>query len=415
MIPTDGTLPRSNAAHESAHSGSTSTVTQKRLSLLAVDDSNSDLNLLARAVSSIGEWDADLVACKDPAEFLAAIENRAFDAFLVDYTLGSVNGVELMKEARQLGALCPTIFLTVREDAKSAVHALQSGAADFLSKDDLTAENLRRAVEGALERRNLQLAITEYRKRLERAKENLERKNEEIRSFYKTITQELTSPLSAALEVLTGLVEGDEKVLDPEHKEAIQAVRESCNQIAICLNDVLDAGRLEAGRLALWLRPDDLGEAVERAVSTYATRAKKHGVALEMMVAPGMDPALIDRQRTHQLLSNLLERAIQSTPAGGRIQIEVHEDPFDPAFLDVSVTDSGADLPKAEVDRILTLFCRTDVVGFGKGRDAASEHAAIGPGLVLCHEIVRLHGGEIAVESEIGRGTTFSFTLPKAP
>ena len=107
---------------------------KRRIALLAVDDFPSDLWILGRAVSSIPEWDAELVTCPGPAEFLAALESRAFDVLLIDYALGAVNGIELLKEARQGGADCPAIFLTVRDDARSAVHALQAGASDFITK-----------------------------------------------------------------------------------------------------------------------------------------------------------------------------------------------------------------------------------------------------------------------------------------
>ncbi|MFN0006306.1 MAG: ATP-binding protein [Planctomycetota bacterium] len=387
---------------------------KRRVSLLAVDDFPSDLKILARAVSAIGDWEADLVSCLGPAEFLAALESRTFDVLLIDYTLGAVNGIELLKEARQAGTDCPAIFLTVRDDARSAVHALQAGAVDFISKDQLTSEWLKRAVEGAIERRNLQLAITEYRKRLERAKESLERRNEEIRSFYRTITQDLTTPLGSALQLLNGLLEGGDGALAAGHRESIEAIRESCNQIALCLKDVLDVGRLEAGSLAMWVKPDDLGEVVERAIATLEPRARSLGVSIEVRVEPGLEPGLIDRQRVGQVLTNLVDHALQFTPAGGRIEVEANEDPIDPGFLDVSVSDTGPGMDPAAVQRMLTIFCSTEVVGPGRTREIAAAQAAIGYGLQLCHEIVRLHRGEITVESQIGEGTTFSFTLPKA-
>lgn len=398
----------------SHHATSSSGTGKRRIALLAVDDFPSDLKILARAVSAIGEWDAELVTCQGPAEFLAAVESRTFDVLLIDYTLGAVNGIELLKEARQAGTDCPAIFLTVRDDARSAVQALQSGAVDFISKDQLTSEWLKRAVEGAIERRNLQLAITEYRKRLERAKESLERRNEEIRSFYRTITQELTTPLGSALQLLNELLHGANGALAAEQQESVEAIRESCNQIALCLNDVLDMGRLETGSLALWLKPDDLGDVVERAIATLAPRARNLGVSIEVRVAPGLEPTLIDRQRVSQVLTNLVDHALEFTPAGGRIEVEANEDPIDPGFLDVTVSDTGPGMEPAAVQRMLTIFCSTEVVGPGRNREAAAAQAVIGHGLQLCHEIVRLHRGEITVESQIGEGTTFSFTLPKA-
>ena len=408
-------IPDSTSAAKAAPAApGPATNCKRRLTMLAVDDFPSDLRILARAVSAIGDWEAELVTCQGPAEFLAALESRAFDVLLIDYTLGSVNGIELLKEARQAGSDCPAIFLTVRDDARSAVHALQAGASDFISKDDLTSEGLKRAVEGAIERRNLQLAIVEYRKRLERAKESLERRNEEIRSFYRTITQEMTTPLGTALELLSGLVEGESGTLGSEQQETVEAIRESCNQIAVCLKDVLDMGRLEAGKLALWVRPDDLGEIVERAVATLAPRARSLGVSLEMCVAPGMEPALIDRARVNQVLTNLVDRALEFTPAGGRIAVEANEDPFDPEYLDVSVTDSGPGMEPDDVQRLLTLFCSPDASATARNRDGNAPQAEIGHGLLLCHEVVRLHKGEMTVESKVGQGTTLSFTLPKA-
>jgi signal transduction histidine kinase len=417
MTRSTGPFPRPNSPSESttrADPASPRETTRRRLTLLAIDDSASDLRILAREVACVAEWESELVSCQGPAEFLAALESRSFDVLLIDYTLGSVNGIELLREVRQSGIVSPAIFLTVREDARAAVEALQAGAADFISKDDLTSQGLRRAVEGAIEKRNLSLALMEYRKRLERAKESLERKNDEIRSFYRTITQELTTPLGTALELLSDLIQGTTGTLEAEQQEILEAVRESCNQIAVCLNDVLDMGRLEGGKLSLWLRPDDLGDVVERAILTLSSRAKNLGVALEMRIAAGIGPALIDRQRVNQILTNLVDRALEFTPAGGRIEVEVDQDPFDEQFLDVTVTDTGPGMSAEEVRRVQTEFCRTEAIALARGREPTGGHGEIGRGLQLCHEIVRLHGGEITVQSEVGKGTTFSFTLKKA-
>ena len=419
-IPPSKSMPESpagptvEAGTSRVHLGPGEPRGKRRIALLAVDDFPSDLFILARAVSSIADWDAELVTSPGAAEFLAALESRAFDVLLIDYSLGAVNGIELLKEARQSGTDCPAIILTVRDDARSAVQALQAGASDFISKDDLTGETLKRAVEGAIERRNLQLAIAEYRKRLERAKENLERKNEKIRSFYRTITQELTTPLGTALELLNDLALGTDGTLGAEQQESVEAIRESCNQIAVCLKDVLDMGRLEAGRLALWVKPDDLGDVVARAISTLAPRARSLGVSLEMRVAAGMEPALIDRTRVNQLLTNLVDRALEFTPAGGRIEVEANEDPFDPGFLDVSVSDTGPGMEPDEVQRLLTLFCGNEAGSTARAREGAPGAPEIGYGVQVCHEIVRLHRGEMTVESQVGKGSTFSFTLPKA-
>ena len=380
----------------------------RRLTILAVDDSPSDLKLLTRTVREVTEWNAEILTCHGAAECLTMLESRSVDVLLMDYHLGEVTGIQLLKEIRQTGTMTVAILLTGRGDERAAVEALQAGASDYLRKDDLSKSTLRKAVDGALEKRSLQFAVSEYRKQLERALANVERRNEEIQAHYRGVTRELTAPLSSALENLTQLLQGQAGPLDAEQSEIVESIWESCGEIAAYLNDVSEVGRVAPGRIALLLRREDLGDLVRRVSGTFAARAEDLGVRVETHIAADLDPAVIDRRRITQVLVNLLENAFEFCPAGSRVEIEVQEDAFDPRFHSVSVTDTGPGIPAAKLERIDAAFSKAE------STDATRASQDIGRGLALCQEIVRLHGGRISVESAAGKGTTFSFTLPLA-
>lgn len=241
---------------------------------------------------------------------------------------------------------------------------------------------------------------------LERANRDLLRTNEEIQNFYHTLSHELKTPLTAAREFVAIVMDGLGGPLTRAQTDYLRIAFDSCNQLRVCMNDLLDATRLETGKLSIELRPVQLDALVQRVVTTLSSTAAERGITLDCSAAPDLRPVPLDGSRITQVMTNLLNNALKFTPRGGAVSVRIENCPHDEIFQRVIVRDTGRGIPADQIERIFDRLYQV------KSGDAASE-VGIGLGLYICRELVRLHGGDIAVESTPGLGSTFTFTLPR--
>jgi signal transduction histidine kinase len=248
--------------------------------------------------------------------------------------------------------------------------------------------------------------LTEQRRQLEQTNQELHRRNAELQSFYHVLSHELKTPLTAANEFVSIVLDGLAGTLSETQREYLGLVKDSCDQIALELNDLLDATRVDTGKLSIAPRPTSMARVVSQAVAAMDLTARGKGVRLQQVIAPHLPDALIDERRIAQVLVNLLSNALKFTPAGGEITVRVSDDPQRPAEIRVSVSDTGRGIPPAELGRIFDQLYQIR-------RDDATVQGGLGLGLYISQEVVKLHGGEIWVESTVGQGSTFSFTVPQ--
>jgi signal transduction histidine kinase len=394
--------PSTPGASASAPAASQAAATAT-FSLLAIDDNPSDLDILKRLVRKVPEWNVEFASCTEAKDGLAHLERHPVDLVLVDYRLGAINGIELLDLIRKTRFEGAIIVLTGQGDERLAAQAMRSGAADYMPKSDLTAASLRRAVENALERSRLQIALAEHQHRLERMNEDLQQKNQEIRSFYHTLSHELKTPLTAAREFVSILVDGLAGELSPTQIEYLGYVKEGCDQMTTCLNDILDITRMETGRFSVRTIAAPLPPVVHRTLAGFANRARDAGIELEEEFASNLPEAVFDPHRLTQVVGNLIDNAIKFTPPGGKVRLEVGTG-SDGRIL-VTVTDTGKGIHEEHLEHVFERLYQV--------RDGSEQsRMGLGLGLFICREIVRLHGGELAVASRVGAGTTFRFTLP---
>jgi signal transduction histidine kinase len=247
--------------------------------------------------------------------------------------------------------------------------------------------------------------LMEQRRRLEQTNEELHRRNAELQSFYHILSHELKTPLTAAREFVSIVLDGLAGGLSETQREYLGLVKDSCDQIALGLNDLLDATRVDTGKLSIAPRPTPMDRVVSQAVAAMASTAHGKGIRLQQVMAPQLPDALIDERRIAQVLVNLLSNALKFTPVGGEVTVRVSDDPQRPAEIRVSVSDTGRGIPPAELGQIFDQLYQIRT-------DDATVQGGLGLGLYISQEVVKLHGGEIWVESTLGKGSTFSFTVP---
>jgi PAS domain S-box-containing protein len=239
--------------------------------------------------------------------------------------------------------------------------------------------------------------------------------------FVSLVSHELRTPLTAISGCVDLLLEGQGEDTPTEtQRELLGIVKRNSQRLTALVEELLDVSRIEAGRIDLRTEPVDLGSAVNEAARLFSDQFADKEQVLLVDLDPTLPRVLADPQRLAQILENLLSNANKYTPPNGRITIAAREseaDAVEPGtsrlagdggFVTVSVADTGMGLSAEDQSRLFTRFFRA-------GNQAAKSVPGSGLGLWIARSLVELHGGTLSVASELGRGTTFSFTLPAAP
>lgn len=233
-----------------------------------------------------------------------------------------------------------------------------------------------------------------------RMAESLKRSEELRRRMLADISHELRTPLTVIRGELEALRDG---VFSPT-PEKLAELEEEAKLIDRLVEDLHELALAEAGELRLERGPTDLGRLVERLAGRVRGRLAEAGLELVVELPPSLPKLELDSDRIEQVLHNLLSNAERYTPAGGRITLAVEDRPGE---VVVSVADTGKGIPPEELPRIFERFYRGE-------QSRSRRHGGAGLGLAIAKQLVEAHGGRIWAESEPGKGTKVSFTLPKA-
>lgn len=234
--------------------------------------------------------------------------------------------------------------------------------------------------------------ITELR-RLERVR----------RDFVANVSHEFKTPLTAIQGFAETLLGG--ALAEPENsRRFVEIIREHAARLARLTDDLLKLSSIEAGKLELELGAVDAAALVASCLETTRLAAAAKRLRLEAAAPAGLPPVRADRNRLREVLQNLLDNAVQYTPDGGVIRVEAARDGDAVVF---TVADTGIGIPAAEQGRIFERFYRVDAA-------RSREVGGTGLGLAIARHIVEAHGGRIWVESQVGAGSRFSFSVPLA-
>jgi len=220
--------------------------------------------------------------------------------------------------------------------------------------------------------------------------------------FLANMSHELRTPLNAVIgfsEVLLQKMFGE---LNEKQDEYLKDIYASGQHLLSLINDILDLSKIEAGRMELAPAPFHLPTALENAVTLVKERAGRHGIALQLDIDPQLGELVGDERKVKQVLLNLLSNAVKFTPEGGGISLKASRTD---GAVEIAVTDTGVGIAPEDQAAIFEEFRQV-------GSDDARKLEGTGLGLTLAKKFVELHGGRIWVQSELGRGSTFTFTLP---
>lgn len=383
------------------------TRTRQPLNILLIDDSLSDQELYKRYLLNDDSREFEVSFASKPEDGIGLALKHHFDCVLLDYRMPRMNGLDVLTalHSDQRTRNLPVVMLTGQGSESVAVTALHAGAADYVPKDLASPAVFRRAIINAVDKSRLKMAVADKTQDLELANETLRHRQAEIQRVYQTISHEIKTPLTAAREFISIVLDGIAGPVSERQAEYLELAVESCDQLASHFNDLIDTARLDTGKLRLDRQQTTIGRLVLRAATAVASAARAKNIVMTRRIPSGLPLLCVDPGRIVQVIANLLWNAVKYTPAEGRIVISACRiaEPWD--GIQISVEDTGCGIAKGDLAHV---FDRLFQVSPG----IHSESAGLGLGLSIAKDLVNLHGGEISAESVVGVGSTFRFTLP---
>jgi signal transduction histidine kinase len=267
-----------------------------------------------------------------------------------------------------------------------------------LEQELMQQRNALRLLERALREQNAQMAAANAElRRLDRAKSG----------FVSIAAHELRTPLASIAGYVEMLLDGDAGQLNERQADYIRVVESSAQRLLRITRDLLDAARLEAGRMELVLLPADLKAIVDEVVAELRPQLEARSQLLVVNTGPDLPLALVDRGRAAQVLANLVGNAVKFGPVASTISIALTRPPEDPDWLRIVISDEGPGVSPEDQERLFRPFER--------GANALlRSQPGTGLGLYISKSLVELHGGSISIQHGKGRGASFCVTFPVA-
>lgn len=376
--------------------------------ILIVDDIPENLRILFTILS---EQEYDVRRVINGKQALIAANSDPPDLILLDIKMPDMDGYEVCQQlkASELTASIPVIFLSALDEPLDKVKAFAVGGVDYITKPFNLEEVLARVkTQIGLQRVQQQLRVKNQA--LEIAKCEADAANRAKSDFIAVMSHEIRTPLNAVLGI-AGLL--NETQLDPQQQDYVETIRHSGELLLSIVNDVLDFSKIESGKLELESQPFDLRTCLEESLDLLAPKAAQKRVELAYFIEPPTPISLVgDSTRLRQILVNLLSNAVKFTEVG-EVTVSVtaqaiSEEP-ESAFprryeIQFAIQDTGIGIPPERFDRLFQRFSQVDA-------STSRQYGGTGLGLVICRQLSEMMSGKIWVESTVGQGTTFYFTI----
>lgn len=369
--------------------------------ILVVDDERGIREGCRRALLPLG-YTVDLA--DTAAAGLRMLREGSYDLVLLDLMMPGMSGMEALGRIREIDPDIVVIIITGYATVEAAVKTIKRGAYDFISKP-FTADDLILVVNQGLEHRRLSLenkrlkSIEEEAEGLARAKAELEMLDAMKSRFMLTVAHELRAPIAAIQGYLGLILDG---YAGDDEQEMVENAHRRCGELLDMIRDLLMLAHMKEKAAGVKKTTVSVARVLEEVTGLLRADAERKGLTLKTQVS-GQPEMLADEEHLKQLWTNLVSNGIKYTPRGGRVVASLDEK--DGQIVGV-VSDTGVGIAADDLPRIFEEFFRT------KQAKSIEEHGT-GLGLPIVKQIVESYGGTIDVESQVGEGTSVTFTLPQ--
>jgi signal transduction histidine kinase len=375
------------------------------LNVLLVEDNSGDAHLIKRlltkssatkyAVDSVNRLNAGIERC----------DQGSVDVVLLDLGLPDSQGLATVATMRAAVPHVPIIVLTGLDDLELAVHSVREGAQDYLVKGTATVDTLERAIYYAIERKNLEEQLTQYSEHLE---ELVQQKTAELKRAERLaaigqmaamVGHDLRSPLQAILNTIyleKKQVDSLEGCLAPSEGPTAQQLHAGLDKIdehvaymSSMVTDLLDFAQTPNPKITRTSTEQLVNDALRRVVAP-------NKVVIETKLDPSLPNLDVDPFLMQRALTNIIGNALQAMPDGGSLRITTKKNG---RSASINVADTGTGIPLENIGKLFEPLFTTKSRG-------------VGLGLAIVKSVIEAHGGTIAVESDVGRGSKFCIALP---
>ncbi|NWF57041.1 MAG: response regulator [Syntrophaceae bacterium] len=370
--------------------------------ILIVDHEKKTRDLLTDVLSRYG--DLAVESAGNGEEALQKIERKHFDLALIEMKMPRMDGFQVVDEVSRRKPDMVTVLMGDNPTIDSALEAMRRGASDFLTKPLNLPEIIVR-LNKVLEEKQRVKRLGDFICQLEESVQEL-RKLDEIKSeFVSVASHELRTPLAAIKNAVQLILTGKTGEINETQAKFLSMAERNINRLMNILNDLLSLSRIESGKMTLKFEDLDLRGLFEFIHASFKPQTDGKSIQLRTELPPEVPAVYGDREKLEQVLTNLVGNALKFTPEGGEIVISAK--PYDGTanWVAISVRDTGTGIPSDQLDKIFEKFHQVE-------GSLQRSVGGTGLGLAITKGLVEAHQGKIFVESEVGKGSRFTFTLP---
>lgn len=367
-------------------------VTPSECRILIVDDNLMNIQVVGEMLRSKGY---KIEVALNGYEALQVAEKKRPDLILLDIMMPGMDGYEVCDKLKAAPSTqeIPIIFLTAKAETEDIVKGFRVGGFDYIVKPFKKEEVFVR-IDNQLELKKAKDTI---------AKQNIELSevNSTKDKFISIISHDLRNPTSNLLSLSSMLADSYDSFSEEERKEYVMALERSSQKVYDLLENLLSWAVSKSGKIECTPRRIAVQGLLEENVGLVVGQAKVKGVNVYNKYV-GPIEVFADHNLSHTIIRNLLTNALKFTPAGGEVFTHVSQTD---SMIEISVTDTGIGMSEDDLQKLFRIDVKNSSIG-------KSTEKGTGLGLILCKEFAELQGGSIAVQSSLGKGTTFSIKLP---
>lgn len=341
------------------------------------------------------------------------LNNGEYPVVLLDISIPGLDSVTVLKRLRDAGSDTAVIMMSRHGSEDLAVECMKNGADDYISKPFALKEIMQRIEQARAHRRELA------------EKRQLQQERED---FILMLSHDMKNPLTAVIGSIDIVREGCLGTINGEQEEYLQSAIDSCNEVVLMIDNLLDIRKFEAGKIRMAVHQYNAQELISRVAAQFARPARHDGIELSAELEPGTSMISVDKIAFNRVLGNLLVNSLKFTPEGGRIIISCRCISGDEAltlqipdyaasppdfvkngcFVRLAVRDTGNGIPADQLDRIFDRYTQFN-------RKTERERGGAGLGLAYCKLAIESFHGMIWAECKDGQGSEFVILLPCCP